>query len=123
MNELQRQKGMTYWGWLVILAILGVAVLVGVKLTPKYLDYFAVKRILDQVAEQEFAGTPNARDVWSSISKHLNVNYIEYIKPEHLNVKKEKDGVHMTLEYEVREPILGNVDAVLSFNHTAVKTK
>ena len=110
---------MTFWGWLVILSIVGVAVLVGVKLVPKYLDYYSVKSLVDSVAEQDFAGTVKKRDVWSRISKHLDVNYINYIKIEHLELKRENAGTSIVLDYEVREPIMGNVDVMLSFQHAA----
>ena len=123
MYSIKQQQGMTFWGWLVILSILGIAVLVGVKLAPKYLDFYSVKSLLDQVAQQDFDGTPKKREVWSSISKHLDVNYIEYIKQEHLAVKQQKDGTHLILDYEVREPIMGNVDVVLSFKHSATVKK
>ena len=119
MHAIKKQQGMTFWGWLVILSILGIAVLVGVKLAPKYLDFYSVKSLLNQVAQQDFVGTPKKREVWSSISKHLDVNYIEYIKKEHLTVKQQKDGTHIIIDYEVREPIMGNVDVVMSFKHSA----
>ena len=119
MYQLKQQRGMTFWGWLVILGILGIAVLVGVKLAPKYLDFYSIKSLINQVAEQDFGGTPKKRDIWKSINKHLDINYIDYIKQEHLSVSKQKDGTHIMLEYEVREPIMGNVDTVLSFKHSA----
>jgi hypothetical protein len=36
-NLRRRQQGLTFWGYVVILAILGFFVLIGLKLTPIYL--------------------------------------------------------------------------------------
>ena len=120
MHAIKKQRGMTFWGWLVVLAILGVAALVGIKLFPKYYDFWSVKSIVDQIAAEQYPVPPKAKQVWNKMYKYLDVNYITYIKPEHLKVKKEKDGAHIIIDYEVREHILGNVDAVLSFRHEAV---
>ena len=120
MYSIKKQRGMTFWGWLVVLSIVGVAALVGIKLFPKYYDFLSVKSIVNQIAEEDYVTPPKKTQVWSSMNKYLDVNYITYIKKEHLKVKKEKDGTHITIDYEVREPIMGNVDVILSFKHTAI---
>jgi len=120
MYSIEKQRGMTFWGWLVILSIVGVAALVGIKLFPKYYDFLSVKSSIDQIAEENYVTPPKKQKIWLSLSRYMNINYIRYIKKEHLKVKKEKDGTHITIDYEVREPIMGNVDVILSFKHTAV---
>lgn len=120
MYSIKKQQGMTFWGWLVVLSIVGVAALVGIKLFPKYYDFLSIKSSINQIAEKDYSTPPKSAKVWGSLSKYLNVNYINYIKKEHLKVKKEKDGTHITIDYEVREPIMGNVDVILSFKHTAI---
>ena len=90
MYSIKKQRGMTFWGWLVVLGIVGVAALVGIKLFPKYYDFFSVKSIVNQIAEEDYVTAPKAQQVWKSMNKYLDVNYIEYIKKEHLKVKKRK---------------------------------
>jgi hypothetical protein len=120
MNSLQQQRGMTMWGWLAVICILGIGALVGIKLFPLYYDYWSVRSIIDNVAQEAEGKAINNQEVWKSVSRFLDVNYINYLKAEHFKVKKEKDGAHIIADYEVREHILGNVDAVLTFRHEAV---
>ena len=42
----QRQQGVTFIGWIVILAIVGFFVLLGLRLGPVYLENFSVKQAL-----------------------------------------------------------------------------
>ena len=117
MHSFKAQRGTSFWGWLVILAVAGITILVAVKIGPKYFEYYSVTTIVDDVARQEYSGKPRKREVWERIRKRLEVDYVSYINADHIQVKYQKDGDFVFLDYEVREHILGNVDAVLSFQH------
>jgi len=52
------QRGATFLGMLVIVAILGAALYAGIRLTPIYLEYFAIVRAMDQIAKTEDGSSP-----------------------------------------------------------------
>ena len=67
---IQRQRGATFLGIVVILAILGVAVYAGIRLVPVYLDYMKIARSLEQVKE-----APGAHGIFNmSAGDHLGLD-------------------------------------------------
>ena len=47
-----RQQGMTFIGWVLMLMIFGFFVLLALKLIPTYLEYFRVVKQLSSLEEQ-----------------------------------------------------------------------
>ncbi len=52
-----RQRGATFLGMVVIIAILGFALYAGIRLMPLYLEYMAIARALEQTAKEESGAT------------------------------------------------------------------
>src|SRR5882672_1814140 len=67
------QRGVTFIGWLVLLAPVALLVYAGIRLTPIYLNYFHVVRALEQLATAS-ADDPNITPagVHLSISKRFS---------------------------------------------------
>jgi Tfp pilus assembly protein PilE len=49
MRPLNRQKGMTAIGWLIVLALIGFFVLLTLKMLPSYLEYYKIVSTLDSL--------------------------------------------------------------------------
>jgi Tfp pilus assembly major pilin PilA len=49
---MKRQKGMTFIGWVVILALVLSYVYIGIKVVPAYVEFFSVKKILATMARE-----------------------------------------------------------------------
>jgi hypothetical protein len=76
-----RQRGATFIGIVVILAILGFALYAGIRLTPVYLEYMAVARALEQTAK-ELGGNPTSpQDLRNSLNRRWTIEDIHSIEP------------------------------------------
>jgi hypothetical protein len=47
----------------------------------------------------------------------VDVNRVDSIKEEHVVIKKDKGKTTVSIDYEVRIPLWGNLDGVAKFSH------
>lgn len=109
------QRGMTLIGFILTLAVVGVFIYMGMKVIPMYMEYHSVKNSLQGLArdpEIEGAAPAQVRDMFM---KRLDINYATGIKPEHIKIVRQGAGQMVTVEYEVRRPLIHNLDIVGRF--------
>src|ERR1700674_681062 len=66
----RHQRGMTFIGLLCILALAGVVVYGGVRLTPVYLNYMKIVRTMESVASEAKGDNPDAETLRVGIDRH-----------------------------------------------------
>ncbi len=104
-------------GWMIIIGFTGLTAVLGMRLIPLYLESYTVGKILEDVALEFRGKRANKNQIWSSISKRLDVNSIGDIKKEHFIYKKDKGKTLISLKYEARTELVGNLDGVASFEY------
>lgn len=116
-----KQRGITLLGFIIILAIAGIFAYIGMKLVPMYTEFFSVKSAMKDLASQ-----PGVVDYEPSKIKDLFFRklYISYsddnIKPENIKLTRQDGGWKMEVNYEVRKPMIANLDVVGRFNRTEI---
>ncbi len=113
-NLRRRQQGLTFWGYVVILAILGFFVLIGLKLTPIYLEYSRVAQQISSLKEEGGLEAKAAVQVKKQLLRRFSIDDIE-IPPDEIKLEKRERQVKLQIEWERRTNIVGNVDALVSF--------
>ncbi len=115
----RRERGMTLIGWLLVLGLIGFFAVVVLRLWPIYYEYFAVKRALVKFNEQSDAARISKDEVWNRITKQFYIDGVSGIdRKESFSVEDNKGVRTITLTYERRTPMMGNVDAVVSFSES-----
>ena len=82
----QNQKGVSLTGFLMLLAVVGFALFIGMKLFPMYQQYWALKKILKSVAEDTTVNADPA-SIRTSLEKRFDVGYISQITPRDVKVE------------------------------------
>lgn len=111
-----RQAGITLISFILTLAVAGVFIYVGMKLLPMYNEFFSVKKALASLAAEPGIaqeGTPQIRD---KFFKRLYISYSDNVQPAHVKLVRKDAGWLMTVDYEVRRPVIGNLDVVGRFH-------
>jgi hypothetical protein len=98
----------------VILAILGFFVLIGLKLTPIYLEYSRVAQQVSSLKEEGGLEGKAAVQVKKQLLRRFSIDDIE-IPPDEIKLEKRERQVKLQIEWERRTNIVGNVDALVSF--------
>lgn len=112
-----RQRGATFLGMVVIIAILGFALYAGIRLTPLYLEYMAVARALEQTAKEE-AGATSPQTLRNALDRRWTIETIDSIQPKDIEIKKAGSGFTMRAWYRAEVPFISNVSLVADFDKT-----
>ncbi len=115
MQPIRKQRGLSLFAWLILIALAAFLAVVALKLIPIYLDYFTVSETLEAVAQERGISKENKRVIWSKIDKRLDLSYVDTVKAEHFSVEVRKGTTTLILKWEVREHLFGNLDIVAAF--------
>ncbi len=120
MNRRTRQTGALDLQ-LVFAALMGVFVVIClIKLAPVYIDNFTIGEAFKGVKEElEVDATKaNKRHIQAMLDRRFTVNRIEQISTKDIEFVREKSRLLVKAPYEVRVPLLLNIDAVVKFADT-----
>ncbi|MDP1698164.1 MAG: DUF4845 domain-containing protein [Xanthomonadaceae bacterium] len=114
---MNKQKGLTFIGFVMLLAILGFFAYAAMRLVPIYTEYFAVKSAMKAVAAESGSAEMQPGDIRNKLIKRFDVSYVTSVNPNDIRVRRDRNP-SITIAYEVRKPFISNVDLVVSFSHT-----
>ncbi|HEY8538748.1 MAG TPA: DUF4845 domain-containing protein [Steroidobacteraceae bacterium] len=112
---LQRQRGATVIGMIIILGIVGFALYGAIRLMPLYLEYMAVARAMDQTAKEN-RGSTSPADLRLSLERRWAIEDIESIDPREIEIKRTSGGFTMRASYRAEAPFIGNISLVVDFD-------
>lgn len=119
MLHKQRQQGMTFLGYVIVLGIIGFFAVMAMKLAPIYLEYQSVVRIMNNVAQESPAATP-PRSIRDSIQKQFDVNNIDRVSGSEIEVKRDKGTTIISIDYEARTKFVGRLWFLMLFDHSVM---
>ena len=110
------QGGMTLLGFILILGVAGLFIYVGMKVVPMYTEYYAVKKSLDGLALEPGINNASPDRIRNLFFRRLYVNYSENVREENIKIERMTGGWRMKVHYEVRRPLIANLDVVGNFD-------
>tara|TARA_R110002110_G_scaffold406421_1_gene626341 strand:- start:153011 stop:153412 length:402 start_codon:yes stop_codon:yes gene_type:complete len=116
MQLRQGQKGMSIPGILVIMMMVGFFVMCGIRMAPPYFEYLSIREIISNLASEPDAESLSVSDIRRRLSDTFNTNQIIHLKPKEVEVYRKKGQTFIDANYEVRVPVMGRIDAVMSFD-------
>ena len=115
---MQRQRGLTLTGLLLISFLLIVLALLGFKLFPAYAEYLTVKKALNDIARNpEYKGS--AREIQLAFERRVTIDNIRAVSSRDLEIAKEGDGVAISASWSVKVPLVYNLSACMDFEARA----
>lgn len=115
MQLKNKQKGLTGISIIVLLIAIAFTAVIFLKIMPIYFDSFKVGDVISSLKEERGLGAKGNREITTMILKRLDVNAVTDVTKEHIFIEKLKNDVYVDVEYEVRKPMFGNLDVVVSF--------
>jgi hypothetical protein len=122
MNEvgfMKKQKGLTLISWLAIIAVVLFNAIIAMNVVPVYLHDHSVKTLMQNLETDSAVQGATPKKIKEIITKRLRINNIYSINKDHIAIKKTKSGYLVTIEYEPRGRLVGNLDYIVSFKHEA----
>ena len=109
------QRGMTLVGFIIVLAVVGVFAYIAMKLVPMYSEYYAVKQALKGLQQEPGIANRDPAKIQDLFFRRLYISYAENVKPGNVKIERIDGGWDMSVDYEVRKPMMGNLDVVGKF--------
>ncbi|HEY0842377.1 DUF4845 domain-containing protein [Methylotenera sp.] len=116
MQAVKKQQGATLLGMLIVGAFVVFVALIVMKVTPAYIEFMSVKKVL-KAMQSESLGTMSNKEIKDSFEKRASVAYVDTVKGSDLVIEKTPDGnAVVSVSYEVVKPIMGNVSVLIDFS-------
>ena len=116
MMNIRKQKGLSIIGFLFMLGLLLFTTYIGMRIGPIYLEYFSVVSAMDGVAEERGSARFVPQDIRRKVLDRLYISYTaDNVAEENIKIIR-RNGVQLRVTYEVRKPVIGNLDVVASFD-------
>ena len=112
------QGGMTLIGFVIVLGVIGFFAYIAMRLVPMYSEYYAVKQALKGLQAEPGIANRDPAKIQDLFFRRLYISYAENVKPANVEIERIESGWEMHVVYEVRKPLVGNLDVVGKFDVT-----
>jgi len=92
---------------------------IAMKLVPIYLNHYSVVSSMKSLAEEPNVANMSEGRLRDLLSRKFMTSYVKHISARDIEVVRST-GVEVVAEYEVREDLIGNLDAVVTFRYVQV---
>ena len=125
MNKLiHRQKGITFLGLIIVLAVIAAFVLFGLRVFPLYNTKLGIMAVMKSVASQPNADSFSQADVWKVFYNNADIQglrvFTEQVVREQVKLEKNEEGsgktIHVT--FEERNKLFDDIELLLNFDET-----
>jgi len=110
-----KQTGMTGAGIMIILMMLGFFVFIGLKLFPVYMESFEVNSALESLKKETGLAKKPAGKIVQSLIKRLKIDAVKSVTKQEISIDKTKTGITVFVDYEVVQPLFGNISLLVVF--------
>lgn len=112
----RKQSGITLIGFLTVLAVVGFAAYIAMRLFPMYQEYYSVRSAMKGLANEPGVADMDPARLQDLLFRRLDINYSTSLKPQNVKIERVEGGWVMKVDYEVRRPLVGNLDVVGKFD-------
>ena len=112
-----KQRGITLLGFIMVLIVLAIFAVIAMNLFPVYNEAFSVKTAMESVARQPGANDMSQQQLQRALQKHFDINYVDNVDAKVAQLVRDKSGNVLNMDYEVRKPLVYNLDFVAKFEY------
>ena len=112
----QYQRGLSTWGWL-FAVILGAFVVISIlNIGPHYVDFRVVQGITDKLPEKTLHQEMSKNQIYEHFKKQFRIENFPLKPRDMMTIERSTDETVLNIDYEIREPLVFNIDVVLKFS-------
>lgn len=118
MNTVNKQRGISTIGLVMVLLLIGFFTLIILKVGPMYLENFSVTTSLDSLKNEPELASKTGLEIQNLLMKRLDINDVENVNAKNIAITRPSTGVLVGVKYEVRKSLFGNIDVVGKFDES-----
>lgn len=109
-GQSKTQRGMSFWGTIVVLAALVFIGTFLLKSIPAYVEFNSVRTAVKAIANAS-SGELNKKEVTDAFNRQASIDSIESVSGRDLRI----EGGAIVVEYQKVIPLFGNMSILLDF--------
>jgi hypothetical protein len=122
MKTILKQQGVTFGGFIMVLALLGGLAIFSMKLIPAYMENGKIQRSFDSIVNDPAMQTATIAEIKDSFYKRSNVmDSVTAINSNDIVISREGNSLSLSASYSTKIPLAGNVSLIIEFNPHAPK--
>jgi hypothetical protein len=121
MIERKAQSGMSTLALLLVAVVAGFFLLCLVKIGPVYMQSWTVNSIVTQTAEEARSEKLGKAEIYDRIAKKILINSVTDMTMDDVEVRGQGEDLEIDANYEVRKPLLFNIDVMVKFDNMTMK--
>ena len=111
----RKQLGISLMGLIMGAVILIAFAMIGMKLAPSYIEFFAIKKAINALATESKGGA-SVNEIRKSFDQRATIDDINSVKGADLEVTKDAGSVVISVSYRKEIPLAANVGVYIEFN-------
>jgi len=123
MKTHMYQRGMSLPAIMLVVAMVGFFVMSGIRMLPRYMEYLSIREIVETVAREYNPDEEDLADIRRRLDTMFNTNQINDLQPKDVEIFHKEGRTYIDASYEARVPIMGIVDAVMTFDDLKIETR
>lgn len=120
VHARRSQRGLSLIGTLVVAVLVVGSIILAMRLVPVYNEYFEVKKALVTIASSGDVQTPES--IRAAFQRRADVGDVASVSAKDLVIAKDGNGYAISVEWERRVPLGGNVALLFSFTASSSGT-
>ncbi len=121
---MRNQKGASALSIMVILFLAASILTIVMKVAPMFFDNMTIAKVLEDIGAQSDIAELADDEIISAFTKRLSINNIRGFDTKKIIITRDDGLLAIDINYEKRENIFKNIDAVASFeNHFETKAQ
>ncbi len=116
---IRHERGITILGFIFVAAVVIVVALVGFRVLPAYIEYFAVQKALQQALDDSPGG--NVQEVRRAFDRKVSAGYIESVRAADVQVTRQQNAITASVVWQRILPMVGNASILLDFDAAATR--
>ncbi len=105
-----KQRGMTFWGTLIVLAAVLLVGMVGLKTLPAYLEFNSIRSAIKKIGKEDLS-QKTQREVAAEFDRQATIDNMDSVKGADLALN---NGV-VSVAYQKEIPLFANISLLLDF--------
>ena len=112
----RHQQGLSLMGLIVGGVVLIFAMLLLMKVTPSYIEYFAIKKAMVSIANETRGRSATVGDIRRRFENRSAVDDISSVKATDLEITKEGNDYVIAVSYRREVPLFGHVGLYFDYS-------
>lgn len=101
---------------LAVVLLIVVIINLTIKIAPIYMSNYLVEKSLDELSQQVDLYDRAPEEVQRLLENYFEVNQITFVEPDDIKIEKTPSAMRVSVAYDIRKPLFGNVSLVANFN-------